>query len=189
MTAYAQTFGEPDAETTSRMRKNLNRYIQDREATRTRRRHWVQASLVVGGLAIVVGGLVWTQTKADPAQEAAPVVDASDGVVTTAAVPQTMELAFGGELVLAPETKVRVLGSERGETSIELLEGQVEFVPADATHSVRVMVDRYRIDAEGARFEVRRSRGVPLVTVTAGAAAMFGPDLPDEGVKMRAAGE
>lgn len=187
MSAYAQTFGEPDAETTSRMRKNLNRYMDDRQAARTRRRHWVQASLVVGGLAVVIGGLVWTQTKADPAPETATVVE--DGVVSTESVPQTMELGFGGELVLAEQTKLRVLTSERGSTSVELLEGQVGVVPADATHAVRVQVDRYRIEAEGAAFDVRHSRGVPLVTVHAGSVAMFGPDLPDEGVKMRATGE
>lgn len=182
MTAYAQTFGEPDAETTGRMRKNLRKFVVEREAQRTRRRHWVQASVVVGGLAIGIGALVWTQSSAQPGEEI--VEPALDGVVATGERGQEIELAHGGTVRLEPQTRMRILADEASEVSLELRAGALEL---EAKAPVAVQVERYRVETEGARVEIRHTRGVPLVEVSEGEARLYGPDLPQSGVTVRAA--
>lgn len=179
MTAYAQTFGDPDTETTSRLRKNLRQYVVERAASRARRRHWVQAGLVVGGLALVAGGLMWTQSKASSG--AGVEGAAEEGVVSTGAHGQRIELAHGGRLELDPHTQIRILGDEVTGTSIELLGG---VLGVEVEHPVQVQIDRYRVETEGGVLELRPTRGVPLVEVRVGAARVYGPDLPDSGVKV-----
>lgn len=183
MTAYAQTFGDPDTETTSRLRKNLRQYVVEREATRARRRHWVQAGLVVGGLTILAGGLMWTQSSASPG----PGVEGSteEGVVSTGEHAQRIELAHGGSLELGPQTRIRILGDGADGTSIELLGG---VLGVEVEHPVHVQVGRYRVETEGGTLEMRPTRGVPLVDVRVGTARVFGPDLPESGVKVSPAG-
>lgn len=179
MTAYAQTFGDPDHETTSRLRKNLRQLVVEREASRARRRHWMQAALVVGGLTILGAGAVWMQSGAG--SEASVNAPDEDGVVSTGEHAQRIELADGGRLELGPHTRIRILADDGERTSIELLAGVLE---VDAAHVVHVQVDRYRVETDGATLELRPTRGVPLVDVRIGAARVYGPDLPEGGVKV-----
>lgn len=180
MAAYAGSHAEPDPETTARLRERLQLSMSLREARRGRVRAWIQGAalaVIVLGVALGVG---WQQGWIGAAGS-----PAARGVISTAATGQDLALD-GGRVALAPHTLVRVVESPTG-TEIELVDGELE-VRADTPAAITVRVGAYEVSPTSPRFSVRRTPGVPLVTVYEGEIRLRGPDLPAAGVVMTAAG-
>jgi ferric-dicitrate binding protein FerR (iron transport regulator) len=185
MTAFADTHGEPDAETTARMRERLRDSLRAKEGRKRRVRHWLQASAVTAVVLGAVGFAAWNGGWLDGGADATVA-----GVIQTAEHPQRIERPWG-EVELAARTLVRIDASDAGD-AIELVDGEL-VVSADADAPIVVRIGTYEVrspvadEPTGARrFSVRRTPGVPLVTVHEGRVRMSGPDLPAEGVVMSA---
>ncbi len=177
MRAYANSHAEPDSETTARMRERLQEAMSDRTRRRQRVRAWVQSAIVTALAASVLLGLAWWRGWLG-----APGELDHRGVISTRELGQ--EIAIGrGHAVLAPHTLVRLV--DDGET-IELVEG--ELVLRDA-RGVVVRVGAYEVHAASNDVGIRRTPGVPLVTVREGTVRLTGPDLPASGVSMGPAGD
>ena len=180
MTAFADTHGPPDAETTARMRERLQSKLRDREVDRAKWSTWVKASLVTAVVLGLLGFGAWQMGWLGGGSDSP-----SRGVITATDRPMELEHDWG-EIVLAPHTLVR-LGEQDDVTEIELVEGEIELRSHDATAiPMRVRIGAYEVAGESARFAVHRTPGVPLVTVYVGRVQLKGPDLPSSGVVMAA---
>ncbi|MFO0637323.1 MAG: FecR domain-containing protein [Nannocystaceae bacterium] len=174
MAAYANSHAEPDPETSARLRERLQGAMTAHGHRRGRARAWVQAALVTtvvfAAMAVIAWRVGWLGS--------APTTD-HRGVIATDADAQ--ELVLGGARVrLSAHTLVRV-GESGGGAELELVDGEVE-LPAASTLSVRT--GAYVVTPAGARFSVRRTPAVPLVTVHEGHVVLQGPDLPPAGVTL-----
>lgn len=178
MRAYANSHAEPDSETTARMRERLQGAMVQRTHRRERVRAWVQAATAIALALVVLGGLAWWLGWLGPPAE----LD-HRGVISTLDVGQ--EIAVGdGRAVLSPHTLVRLSESDDG-TSIELVDGEIALVDAPG---IVVRVGAYEVRGPSRDVAVRRTAGVPLVTVREGTVVLAGPDLPSAGVTMGPSG-
>lgn len=181
MEAYAESYGEPDMETTSRMRSRILDYMEDRAAGRQRWRHWVQAVIAVCVIGAGAAG-VWSWSRdGEPVEDAR----AGAGVIATVEQAQEVELEHAGTVRLLPHSGIRIRRDTPDAAVIELLEGEIEVRVDDAEAlDYRIDTGDHEVEVHGSRVGVRRTRGVPLVTVYAGYARLHGPDLPAEGVRI-----
>lgn len=178
MTAYASSHAEPDPETTTRLRERLQASIGASASRKQRLRAWIQgAAIALVVVAIAFGG-AWQMGWLAGAGRA----DAR-GVISTAAQGQDLALD-GGRVALGPHTLVRVTESSEA-TVIELVDGELE-VRSDTPAKISVRAGAYAVTSASPRFSVKRTQGVPLVTVHEGEVRLHGPDLPSAGVVMTA---
>lgn len=175
MAAFADMHGEPDAETTARMRERLRTTLADGQTRKAKVRHWIQASLLT---ALVLAGSGYAAMRAG--WLGTPDTVTERGVIQTTTKAQ--ELAVGwGVLRLDPNTVVRVESEPR---VVELVEGTVD-IRIDDENATEVRVGAYTASGTGTHFEIRRTPGIPLVTVHDGELVLYGPDLPETGVAIR----
>lgn len=177
MAAYASSHAEPDPETTARLRERLQASMASKTARTQQARGWLQgaviAALVIGIAMVGAWRMGWLAGGQSDAR----------GVISTDAVGQDLALARG-RVALAPHTLVRV--TESGDTTtIELVDGEIE-VRSDAPASIVVRAGAYELASQSPRYSVRRTQGVPVVTVHHGEVRVLGPDLPDVGIVMAA---
>jgi ferric-dicitrate binding protein FerR (iron transport regulator) len=181
MSVYADTYGEPDFETTSRMRSRIMGYLEDREADRRRVRHWVQA--VIATLAIGIAGVGIWLWQAGGAEESGT-KDAA-GVLATVGHAQEVKLERDDRVLLLPHSGIRIRRDDGDAAVIELLEGELELRLDDVdARTVQVRVGDYEVDVHAVRVSIRRTRGVPLVTVHEGSVRLTGPELPTDGIRI-----
>jgi ferric-dicitrate binding protein FerR (iron transport regulator) len=181
MSVYADTYGEPDFETTSRMRSRIMGYLEERENDRRRVRHWVQAVAVTLVLGVAGVGIWLWQAGGDDRQEA---TDAA-GVLATVGHAQEVKLERDDRVLLLPHSGIRIRRDDGEAAVIELLEGELELRLDDVdVRAVQVRVGSYEIDVHAVRVSVRRTRGVPLVTVHDGSVRLTGPELPADGIQI-----
>jgi ferric-dicitrate binding protein FerR (iron transport regulator) len=86
-------------------------------------------------------------------------------------------------LVLRAGSSIRP--DERDDGRVELDSGEIE-VTVPAGHAFVVRSGEFDVKAEAARFSVRHTAGVPVVTVGHGDVVLFGPDLPASGIRILA---
>jgi hypothetical protein len=178
MRAYANSHAEPDAETTARMRERLQDAMNDRVQKRQRSRAWVQSAALTLVAIVGVATLAWWRGWIG-----APGELDHRGVISTSDIGQ--EIAVGdGRAVLAPHTLVRMVDEPEG-VALELVEGEVALRDAPG---IVVRVGAYEVRGPSRDVVVRRTPGVPLVTVREGTVVLAGPDLPDAGVTMAPTG-
>lgn len=169
MRAYAEAFGNPSDEASTRMAKRLEAMIVEEEAGGGRRRWWlvwVVAVALIGGTGLAVG--LWLGDTT------------SDGVVAASTSAQRLRLA-AGSAVLKPGAEVRVLHDD-GRSVLELRAGVIELDAGRSSAGIQVLNGPYTVEASDARLQVEHSEGVPVVTVSSGEAVVRGPDLPPAGV-------
>ncbi|MBX7081587.1 MAG: FecR domain-containing protein [Nannocystaceae bacterium] len=174
MAAYANSHAEPDPETSARLRERLQGAMTAHGHRRGRARAWLQGVLVTTAVFAALAGIAWRVgwIGGTPGTE-------HRGVIATDADAQ--ELVLGGARVrLSAHTLVRV-GDSGGGAELELVDGEVEL---PAASSLPVRTGAYVVVPVGARFTVRRTPAVPLVTVHEGHVVLRGPDLPDDGVTL-----
>lgn len=179
---YADAYGGPDLETTSRARQRVHTYVVER---RTRRRRWIHRLQGGLGTLLVIAAAygVWSAVGGTLGGDQPPV---RAPAVVTQAQPQTIELPGGGALVVAPQSTVRVMDDGNGATLVEVDVGEIDVdLPAGGTTS-RFRAGAYEVTATDAHFTMRRRDGAPRVTVGRGAVTLTGPDLPDAGVDIAA---
>lgn len=181
MSVYADTYGEPDFETTSRMRSRIMGYLEEREADRRRFRHWVQAVVVTLVIGVAGVGIWLWQSGGDEGQGA----EDAAGVLATVGHAQEVKLERDDRVLLLPHSGIRVRRDDGDAAVIELLEGELELrLDEVGARTVRVGVGDYEVDVHAARVSIRRTRGVPLVTVYEGFVRLSGPQLPADGIRI-----
>jgi ferric-dicitrate binding protein FerR (iron transport regulator) len=169
MRAYAEAFGDPNREASTRMEKRLEAMIAEEEAGGGGRRMWLVWAVLaalIGGTGLAAG--VFLGNTGD------------DGVVAASSNAQRLRLV-AGSAVLKPGAEVRVLHDD-GRTVLELRAGVLELDADRSGASMQVLSGPYTVEASDARLQVEHSEGVPVVTVTRGEAVVRGPDLPPAGV-------
>jgi ferric-dicitrate binding protein FerR (iron transport regulator) len=184
MNAFADVHGEPDVETTARMRERLAQTMRAQDDRKRRRRDRLHGVLAATVVLAVAGGVAWQQGWLAGAGGPA---DVRPGVLRTAEVAQRVEREWGA-LVIGPRSLVRLSdgdGSPVGEDELELVDGEVEVAVAVAgARAVLVRVGAHTVRVVAGRVAVQRTPGVPLVTVHEGRAELRGPDLPADGVRL-----
>jgi ferric-dicitrate binding protein FerR (iron transport regulator) len=179
ISAYVDTFGEPDHETTSRMRKRLTDFVEAEEGRRRRRRTtlvWVAVGVALLGVGSFAAARLGFVGGSGPAQ------------ISGGASGQTVEIPGHGRLELAPGAQLRIEGDLAAGGALELGAGSAQLdLPKGA--AVRLRSGGYELELEDARVVVRHTDSLPVVDVLRGRVRLFGPDLPLSGVWLGAGGD
>ena len=160
---YTEVLGSPDPVTTDRMRARLDDYLVKRQRRRGRQ-WWLWI-----GIAGVLGAAV-----------AVAVLVGDDETLLSADSDRVVEIG-DATLLLRPGSSIRP--DEHDDARVELMRGEVEVIG----HAFVVRSGEFEVHAQQeARFSVRHTAGVPVVTVIRGHATLFGPDLPASGIRILA---